>query len=80
MKTNCINYSHRGRGPSGGEPQDPDVVDTSYDRTYYGKFPFGWWAKGQYPEKTVTTCHGQPSASNTVDWPDNQDWNGVTPW
>jgi predicted CxxxxCH...CXXCH cytochrome family protein len=72
MKTNCLNYKHRGRVIEGG----PNPGGNRF-----GYFPNGWWDAGEGPIYGNTrTCHGEPSASGATNWPDNQSWNSVTPW
>ena len=75
MKTNCLTYKHRGKQALGGLPG-------SYSGNKLGRFPFGWWAKGEYQEGTTALCHGADSANGPagLSWPDNQTWNNIINW
>jgi hypothetical protein len=73
MKTNCLDFKHRGRVASGGSPG-------SGVNNYFGKFPYGWWTKGAYSQGSTGTCHGAATANGSDGWPANQSWNDVTPW
>jgi predicted CxxxxCH...CXXCH cytochrome family protein len=71
MVTNCLNYNHRGRIPSGGGPgANGDGVYADWGPGNpggaSGSFPKGFLQSG-------VNCH--PGAA----WPDNS-WNAVTPW
>ena len=79
MKTNCLNYSHRAMQPFGGMPGMPWTTSTG-EFNFGGKFPYGWWAKGEYEKDSTATCHGADTANGPENWPDNQRWNIVTPW
>lgn len=77
MQTNCLDYKHRGRVASGGQPSAYDV-SWSYENRY-GRFPYGWWNTGESSYSTAI-CHGAATANGSSNWPDNQKWNNVTPW
>jgi len=66
MQTNCLNWSHRGQVPSGGNAGGGSGNDGS------GQFPTGYNNGGN--------CHGGQNANGAAVWPNNQRWNLVTPW
>jgi hypothetical protein len=72
MRTNCLNYPHRGQQVSGGIPGSSS--------NYFGKFPYGWWRKGEFPQGSTGTCHAADTANGSGGWPANQSWNNITPW
>ncbi|MBI5099953.1 MAG: CxxxxCH/CxxCH domain-containing protein [Nitrospirae bacterium] len=77
MQTNCLDYKHRGRVASGGQPFAYDVSWTYENR--YGRFPYGWWNNG-FSQYSTAICHGAATANGSSNWPDNQKWNNVTQW
>jgi len=77
MKTNCLNYTHRGRVESGGIAENNDTLNRE---NYPGRFPYGWWDNGVFEALSTGICHGADSANGPDGWPDNQRWNNVTPW
>jgi len=70
MVTNCLDFKHRGRVQSGGQPGSASWLFADYGPAGIdggnGSFPRGYMQQG-------VNCH--PTGS----WPDNS-WNGVTPW
>ena len=70
MQTNCLDYKHRGRGPSGGQ-----AGSNGYPTFEYSNYP-GPESSGSFPRgvnQYGVNCHP------TGNWPDNS-WNAVTSW
>ena len=65
MQTDCLAYKHRSNVVSGG----------SAGGGRDGRFPFGYGTA----DYDASVCHGGPTENGT-NWPNNQNWNNVTPW
>lgn len=70
MKTNCLNFAHRGGVETGG---------VSPISSTFGGFPYGWWTPGII-ENRSGLCHAAGTANGSGGFPNNQGWNNVTPW
>ncbi len=69
MRTNCLNFTHRGQNESGGEPGYYNQSNgMSYPRTAYYYGGANW----------LPACHNSADAGGGA-WND-QEWNMVTPW
>jgi len=77
MKTNCLDYTHRGQVEAGGSPTNNQDLSRE---NYPGRFPYGWWDNGVFENLSTGICHGADTANGPNGWPDNQRWNNVTPW
>lgn len=68
MQTDCLAFKHRGFQTSGG----------TVGGGRYGRAPWGY---GGLPAQYSTAiCHGVPTANGSANWPNNQNWNNLTPW
>jgi hypothetical protein len=75
MQTDCLAYKHRGGVVSGGRPDVRNPGGLRFQR--YGRFPFGYGTPYEYD---TVSCHGGATENGSGSWPDNQQWNNVTPW
>jgi len=76
MKTNCLNFNHRGGLASGGQPDY-----NRYGSEYRG-FPINNIFGNSAVHPYNTECHAkvEPGDQPGSDWKDKQLWNNVSPW
>jgi predicted CxxxxCH...CXXCH cytochrome family protein len=80
MQTNCLDYKHRGKLPSGGKPWTANKQDSrsiGQGGEWRGYPIANTFGNGVDP---LTSCHvGAPTNDNPT-WPDKNYWNNVTRW
>ncbi len=74
MRTNCLDFKHRGDLVSGGSVTTRTSSQTRFLNS--GRYPSGY----STPPYSGAVCHGGPTENGSADWPNNQLWNTVTPW
>jgi hypothetical protein len=76
MKTNCLNFNHRGGVGSGG------LSDYNRRGNQYRGYPINNIFGNSSSHVYNTECHAKvaPEDQPGVDWRDKQLWNNVSPW
>jgi hypothetical protein len=88
MQTNCLDYQHRGKVPSGGTPwaADKQVPYTANNYSEHRGFPIGNMLGNSSSFEATTACHVSrftPAYSPSTppsQWPKENYWNVKTPW
>jgi hypothetical protein len=77
MVTNCLDYKHRGRVASGGNPAHHSDSGGRRGNGGQGSFPAGGQGNGTTYYFGSLACHDNTNSSG---WPSNELWNIKTPW
>jgi hypothetical protein len=80
MQTNCLDATHRGNRPNGGIPsraysQSGSSGSAAASEEHRGYPEGNLWGTYSY---AASSCHANKNSGQS--WPNNQKWNGVTPW